>query len=283
MTKKSKLLTLFITIFILILSISNHKVSGGRYLKTNINTHIDTVAEVYNYTLMINSSISQSNDVESISIENLNNELLIKSRSYKSKYSVFAYKDTVSIIKKNLVLLGEFEFSFNENIHLIDIKNEKDTSNNKKIFMCKIKVFLVDKYLFNKLPDCNYQNMLNFNKDFNNKVKENIILSYLYNIAFAESNFFSKDTDLLYIYNKLNSYKFSKFYPNFSYKVIHMKEKNSKTDKSFSDTKNSILVVAVKFRLDPVIDFYETCKARFFYPNTELTPNFLHGEIISCK
>lgn len=76
MTKKSKLLTLFIIIIMLILSISNHKVSGGRYLKTDINTQIETVAEVYNYTLMINSSISQSNDVESISIENLNLSLI---------------------------------------------------------------------------------------------------------------------------------------------------------------------------------------------------------------
>lgn len=281
MTNNTKKIIFILSILFIILSINSREINGGKYLKTNINTQVNTIAEIYNYTLLINSNNSfKGKDTNLYNI--YNNKLVNDVKLYKSKYSNLAYKPFVNTIKKNVVMLGSYEFSFNDNIHFININDESSYSNDKKIFKCIIKVYLIDDYIYSHFPECNYQNLSSFNKEFNYKVKEVIILSYLNNIIYTDSNYFNKDIDINFIHNKLDVYNFSRSFPKFSYNITSFEQNVNSTHNLSTNNKNFILSVAVKLPLDLSTDKYETCEVKYFYPNMELTPDFIHGEVKSC-
>ena len=282
MTNNNKKIIFIISILFIILSINSHEINGGKYFKTNVNTQVNTIAEIYNYTLMINSNNSlKSNDSNLYNI--INNKLVNDTKLYKSKYSNLIYKPFLNTINKEVVMLGSYEFSYNDNIHFININDESSFSKDKKIFNCIIKVFLIDDYIYSHFPECNYQNLPSFNKEFNYKIKEVIILSYLNNIVYTDNSYLNKDIDLHYIQNKLEDYYFSSYYPKFSYKITSMERNLNSTNNLPTNNKNFILSVAVILPLDPTTEKYETCEVKYFYPNMELTPDFIHGEVISCE
>lgn len=282
MTNNNKKIIFIISILFIILSINSYEINGGKYFKTNVNTQVNTIAEIYNYTLMINSNNSlKSNDSNLYNI--INNKLVNDTKLYKSKYSNLIYKPLLNTINKEVVMLGSYEFSFNDNTHFININDESSFSKDKKIFNCIIKVFLIDDYIYSHFPECNYQNLPSFNKEFNYKIKEVIILSYLNNIVYTDNSYLNKDIDLHYIQNKLEDYYFSSYYPKFSYKITSMERNLNSTNNLPINNKNFILSVAVTLLLDPTTEKYETCGVKFFYPDIELTPDFIHGEVVSCE
>ena len=160
---------------------------NGVSLKTNINTQHNTIVEFYKYINLHTSAIPE----EYISRKNTNmivEELSNRTKNYNSRYSDIEFIVLNEDKKEKKSLLGKYLFTFNSNtVNFTPIEGEK--SNNEQFFKCELNIYLYEGLLENQIPLCNYNNNQSFNIEFNQKIKESVILSHI--------------NSLLYSYNEL--------------------------------------------------------------------------------
>lgn len=152
-------------------------------LKTNINTQHNTIVEFYKYIKFLTDTIPTDYIMEKNKTE-IVNDLTKSTEKYTSKYSAIKFLPKNQYSVEGNTLLGRYIFTFNtETLHFVPIEGE--SRNKRPSFICEISIYLSDSALTNQLPNCNYNQNKEFNSDFNNKIKESIILANINSIFFS--------------------------------------------------------------------------------------------------
>ena len=152
-------------------------------LKTNINTQHNTIVEFYKYIKFLTDTIPIDYIIEKNKQEIVNG--LIKStENYTSEYSAIKFLPIEKPSTEKIALIGRYIFTFNpETLHFVPIEGDSDKK--RPSFICEISIYLSDTALINQLPNCNYNQNIAFNIQFNNKIKESIILANINTIFFS--------------------------------------------------------------------------------------------------
>jgi hypothetical protein len=180
---KMKKKIIFLLTLTFITSIINEYENKEISLKTNINTQHNTIVEFYKYIKFLTDTIPSDYIMEK-NKEEIVNDLTKSTDKYTSKYSTIKFLPKNQYLVEGNTLLGRYIFTFNpETLHFVPI--EGDSKKKRPSFICEISIYLSDSALTNQLPNCNYNQKIAFNIEFNNKIKESIILANINTIFFS--------------------------------------------------------------------------------------------------
>lgn len=271
---------------------------NGVSLKTNINTQHNTIVEFYKYINLHTSAIPE----EYISRKNTNmivEELSNRTKNYNSRYSDIEFIVLNEDKKEKKSLLGKYLFTFNSNtVNFTPIEGEK--SNNEQFFKCELNIYLYEGLLENQIPLCNYNNNQSFNIEFNQKIKESVILSHINSLLYSYNELPLKLPEKSSTINNLSKRSTISNLGNIikEIKIINLTETETEfslkfgskitTDKEKIESfKKDNKIITLKLTLQVVsqydINKIENCFIDIYQPWYLLLPDTLYSSVASCE
>ena len=150
--------------------------------KSNINTQHNTIVEFYKYINLITKATPEEY-LTNLNKEKVKEHLSYRTKNYNSDYSKIEFIKANTEEEKSS-LIGKYTFNFNpEKVQFKPLEGDKQSTGQE--FHCEIFIYYSEKALTNQIPVCNYNGNQSFNIEFNQKIKESIILSNINSLLYS--------------------------------------------------------------------------------------------------
>ena len=150
--------------------------------KSNINTQHNTIVEFYKYINLITKATPEEY-LTNLNKEKVKEHLSYRTKNYNSDYSKIEFIKANTEEEKSS-LIGKYTFNFNpEKVQFKPLEGDKQRTGQE--FHCEIFIYYSEKSLTNQIPVCNYNGNQSFNIEFNQKIKESIILSNINSLLYS--------------------------------------------------------------------------------------------------
>jgi hypothetical protein len=285
--KKSIILICIISIIFFQLFYDNKEYTH----KANINTQLYTIVEFYKYINIISSAVPRETIIDkqrNTVIETLNYSI----KKYKSNYSTIVFTP----YHDGDTHIGKFTFTFNpKTLSLIPLIGEN--INTRKTFYCDINIYQINNILVNQLPICLYNDNISFSYDFNNKVKEIILVSTINSLIYNNIKVPYNIPDKINILSSLSKFNIHPYSGNIINDISLTKfddyriyKKNNYLLDKISNTnyikdynyKNPIVNFEIKVNLINN-DKFEVCTLEYYQPWYYLISDIMYGTIKNCE
>ena len=265
--------------------------------KSNINTQHNTIVEFYKYINLITKATPEEY-LTNLNKEKVKEHLSYRTKNYNSDYSKIEFIKANTEEEKSS-LIGKYTFNFNpEKVQFKPLEGDKQRTGQE--FHCEIFIYYSEKSLTNQIPVCNYNGNQSFNIEFNQKIKESIILSNINSLLYSYNdlplkipeksaliNILAKTNNMGSIGNIIKDIKIidlSEIETKFS---VDFGKKFKADKKSIESFKKDNKIISIKLNVEVIsqydINKTENCFVELYQPWYLLLPDILYSSVVSCE
>ena len=265
--------------------------------KSNINTQHNTIVEFYKYINLITKATPEEY-LTNLNKEKVKEHLSYRTKNYNSDYSKIEFIKANTEEEKSS-LIGKYTFNFNpEKVQFKPLEGDKQRTGQE--FHFEIFIYYSEKSLTNQIPVCNYNGNQSFNIEFNQKIKESIILSNINSLLYSYNdlplkipeksaliNILAKTNNMGSIGNIIKDIKIidlSEIETKFS---VDFGKKFKADKKSIESFKKDNKIISIKLNVEVIsqydINKTENCFVELYQPWYLLLPDILYSSVVSCE
>lgn len=265
--------------------------------RSNINTQHNTIVEFYKYINLFTKATPEEY-LTNLDKEKVKEYLSSRTKNYNSDYSKIEFIRANTEEEKSS-LIGKYIFNFNpEKVQFKPLEGDKQGTGQE--FLCEIFIYYSEKALTNQIPVCNYNGNQSFNIEFNQKIKESIILSNINSLLYSYKelplkipeksaiiNILSKPNNKGSIGNIIKNIKISDLSEIETEFSVEFGKKYQVDKKNIENYKKDNKIINIKLNVQVIsqydINKTEICFVELYQPWYLLLPNTLYSSVVSCE